>query len=303
MNIGRQFTERYVKMMFASLRNGDDDQIQAEIEHCQRENQRPVRISHKFKKQFEESTYHGDGYEMQVFSTTKHPDARRLVVYYHGGAFIYQPVFFHWRFINDIAIRLHCRVVMPIYPKIPDYRCEFSNTQLLHFYRDCIQKQDVDEIILMGDSAGGNLALLQAQLIRENGYRKPDKLFLLSPCLDLSYANEADMRAREPFDPMLKTDRVKTLTDIWRQGLPATHHWASPVFGDLNGLGHITIFVGTHEILHTDSVMLRDKLIANNIDFNFYEYEGMFHTFPLFPVPEGFHAIRRMVKEIEPKKK
>lgn len=298
MNIGRQFTNRYVKMMFGTLRQADESQIMEEIEHCRRENQRQVRIPHKFKKQFSESVYHGKRFDMQVFSTAAHADSRRLVVYFHGGAFIYQPVFFHWRFINDIATRLHCQVMMPIYPKTPDYHCRFSNTQLIDFYKDCIQRQEADQIIFIGDSAGACIALLQAQLIRENGYRQPDQLFLLSPCLDLTYSNEADMRAREPLDPMLQTDRVKALTELWHEGLPAGHYWSSPVFGDLKGLPPIHIFVGTHEILHCDSVMLKERLESIDAPCSFHEYEGMFHTFPLFPIPEGFRAVRAITKTI-----
>lgn len=299
MNAGEQLTNHYLKLMFGRLRDANEQQVAEEIEHCRRENARPVRIPRRFRDFFTEDIYHGQGYDMQVFSTRPYSDSQKLILFFHGGACLYQPVFFHWRFIHDIAIRLHCRVVMPIYPKSPDYHCIFSNQIMLDYYRDCIQNQDVDDIILMGDSAGGSAVLLQAQLYRENGYRKPSQLFMFSPSLDITYSREDEMRKYEPKDPMLKLDRVKTLTKLWREDLPADHYWASPIFGDLSGLGHITIIVGTHEVLYTDSIMLKEKLERIGASFDFWEYEGMFHTFPLFPVPDGFDALKRMVKMIK----
>ena len=232
---------------------------------------------------------------MQFFTTKPYSDSRKLMLYYHGGACIYQPVYFHWRFIHDLSLRMHCRVVMPIYPKSPDYHCLFSNTQLLHFYRDCIQNQDVDQIILMGDSVGGAFALLHAQLIRENGFRKADNIVMFSPSLDFTYSRETEMKTYEPIDPMLKLDRIKMLTELWRDNLPADHYWVSPIYGDLSGLGRISIFVGTHEILYLDSVALKEKLKAMRATSDYFEYEGMFHTFPLFPIPEGFDALKKIV--------
>ena len=185
---------------------------------------------------------------------------------------------------------------MPIYPKSPEYHCQFSNTQLLHFYRDHIQNQDIDQIILMGDSVGGALALLHAQLIKENGFRKADNIILFSPSLDLTYSRETEMKTYEPQDPMLKLDRVKILTELWRDNLLASHYWVSPIFGDLRDLGRTSIFVGTHEILYLDSVALKEKLEAIGAPHDYFEYGGMFHTFPLFPIPEGFDALKKIVK-------
>ena len=296
MNPGIEFTKRYIKLMFGQLRDANEEQVKEEIEHCRRQNAHPVRVPRNLRNYFSECIYHNNGYNMQFFTTKPYSDSRKLVLYYHGGACIYQPVFFHWRFIHDLSQRMHCRVVMPIYPKLPDYHCLFSNTQLLHFYRDCIQNQDVDQIILMGDSVGGAFALLHAQLIRENGFRKADNIVMFSPSLDFTYSREAEMKAYETLDPMLKLDRVKMLTELWRDKLPADHYWVSPIYGDLSGLGHISIFVGTHEILYLDSVTLKEKLKSMGVPFDYFEYEGMFHTFPLFPIPEGFDALKKIVE-------
>ena len=125
-NAGVAFTEKYLKIMFKSLRDATPEQVQEELEHCRRENRRPVRVPRYFRGYFveDERFTATTGFEMQVF---RHDNAsRRLILYLHGGAFIYPPVFFHWRFLHDLALRTHCATLMPIYPKSPEYNCAFS---------------------------------------------------------------------------------------------------------------------------------------------------------------------------------
>ena len=70
MNAGKVFTERYLKLMFKSLRDATPEEVDAELEHCRRENRRPVKTPRYFRGFFtEEEKYHAStGFEMQVFS-------------------------------------------------------------------------------------------------------------------------------------------------------------------------------------------------------------------------------------------
>ncbi len=55
----------------------------------------------------------------------------------------------------------------------------------------------------------------------------------------------------------------------------------SPIYGDTKGLGKISIFIGTHDVLLSDSIRLRKNLEANKIPFNYFEYPKMFHVWPV----------------------
>ena len=131
MNAGKVFTERYLKLMFKSLRDATPEEVDAELEHCRRENRRPVKTPRYFRGFFtEEEKYHAStGFEMQVFShnessqrkarslsLSKGRHKRKLILYLHGGAFIYPPVFFHWRFLHDLCLRTHCDALLSVYP-------------------------------------------------------------------------------------------------------------------------------------------------------------------------------------------
>ena len=284
-------------MMFKQLRDATPEQVQEELEHCRRENRRPVRVPRYFRGYFTPETYTAStGYEMQYFKH-EHP-SRKLIFYNHGGAFIYPPVFFHWRFTHDLSLRAHCDILMPVYPKSPEYNCEFCVTTLLDFYHNCVENQGYDEIHFMGDSAGACLSLIIAQEAAKNGWRKPDSIILLSPCLDLSHSNIGLMRELQDKDTMIQLDRLIILNKVWQDNLDATHPWVSPYFGDFSGIDNLSVYYGTDEILKADVLLLKEKLDTIGKPAMFREYEGMFHTFAMFPIPQGFAAVREMVKEI-----
>ena len=310
MNAGKVFTERYLKMMFKSLRDATPEEVDAELEHCRRENRRPVRVPRYFRGYFTENEKYqaSTGFEMQVFShnekarslsPSKGRPKRRLILYLHGGAFIYPPVFFHWRFLHDLCLRTHCDALLPVYPKSPEYDCEYSVKTLLEYYQRISESKQYNEIHLVGDSAGACLCLVVAQEAHKNGWQKPATITLLSPCVDLSHTKEKEMRALQDKDSMLQLDRVITLNAIWQGNLSAQHPWVSPIFGDFSGVDNLSVYYGSDEILQPDDLFLKETYEKAGKTGHFYEYEGMFHTFAMFPIPEGFKAVKQMVNTIK----
>ena len=298
MNPGIAFTEKYLRLMFKSLRDATPDEVMEELEHCRRENRRPVRVPRYFRGYFTEEKYTAStGFEMQVFRHTQ--PARKLILYLHGGAFIYPPVFFHWRFLHDLCLRTHCDSLLPVYPKSPEYDCEYSVTTLLEYYQRLSEAGQYDEIHLVGDSAGACLCLVVAQEAHKKGWQQPATLTLLSPCVDLSHTRENDMRALQDKDAMLQLDRVIMLNAIWQGQLPAQHPWVSPVFGDFSGIDNLNVYYGSDEILQPDDLLLEETYKKAGKSGLFVEFEGMFHTFAMFPIPEGFRAVKMMAKTIK----
>ena len=298
MDAGRAFTEKYLRLMFKSLRDATPDEVMEELEHCRRENRRPVRVPRYFRGYFtEEKLMTATGFEIQVFKHQR--PSRKLILYLHGGAFIYPPVFFHWRFLHDLCLRTHCDALLPVYPKSPEYDCEFSVKTVLDFYKTVSESGQYDEIHLVGDSAGACLCLVVAQEAHKNGWQNPTTLTLLSPCVDLSHTREKDMRALQEKDTMLQLDRVIMLNAIWQGKLPAQHPWVSPVFGDFRGVDNLSVYYGSDEILQPDDLLLEEAYKKAGKAGLFHEFEGMFHTFAMFPIPEGFRAVKMMAQTIK----
>ena len=302
MSPGEKFTERYLNVMFASLRDATPEQIQEELEHCRKINVKPVRVPRLFREHFEESSFEaGNGFRMQVFTTKPYSENKGTILYFHGGACIYQPVFFHWRFVHDLAIRTHYRVVMPIYPKYPEYHCVDNMAVMLDFYEFYMMKMDIRRMVLMGDSFGGNVALSMTQEIAYRGWLPVDDLVVLSPCVDNSFEHRDRMVALQPLDRMIELERIETIMGGWRGELPARHPWVSPLFGDLTCFPDRTLIIyGSDEILKADAELLTEAVRAVGRPIQSSEYKGMFHTFPMFPVRKGFQAVKEITKLIRP---
>lgn len=298
MSPGKAFTERYLKMMFASLRDATPEQIQEELEHCRNINLKPVRVPKIHRAHFTESQFvASNGFPMQVFSTVPWNDPDRVIVYIHGGACIYQPVFFHWRFVHDLVLRTDCQVLMPIYPKYPDYHCVDNMTVMMDYYERVITPLQAKKVILMGDSFGGNVAMSMTQEIAKRGLKPVTGLVLMSPCVDNAFTQRDKMLALQPLDVMIKLERIETIMGGWQGELPPTHPWVSPVYGDLCAFPDDTLLIyGSDEILKADAELLTDRMNVLGRPIRSLEYQGMFHTFPLFPVREGFDAIQQITK-------
>ena len=288
-----------MRLMFKQLRDATPEEVTEELEHCRRDNRRIVRVPRYFRGFFteEERFRASTGFEMQVF---KHDHAsRKLILFLHGGAYIYPPVFFHWRFLHDLALRTHCNTLMPVYPKSPEYTCAFSVQTVLDFYQSISESMQYDEIHLVGDSAGACLSLVVAQEAHKQGWQKPTTTTLLSPCVDLSHTKEQEMRALQEKDTMLQLDRVIILNAIWQAELPVKHPWVSPIFGDFSGIDNLSVYYGSDEILQPDDLFLKETYEKTGKTGIFREYAGMFHTFAMFPIPEGFRAVREIANTIK----
>lgn len=295
MSPGQQFTEKYLKVMFSSLKDATPDEVREELEHCRKMNRKPVRVPRLHRAHFSESLFEGaDGFDMQVFSTRDY-GKDTPVVYLHGGACIYQPVFFHWRFVHDLALRTHFRVVMPIYPKYPEYHCVDDMAVMMDFYERYVMSLNASKVVLMGDSFGANMAMSMTQEIAKRGLQPVSVLVLMSPCVDNAFTRRDDMVALQPLDEMIKLERIEQIMGGWQGELPPTHPWVSPIYGDLKAFPSDTLLIyGSNEVLKVDALLLTERMRELGLPIKSLEYPGMFHTFPLFPVKEGFQAIREI---------
>ena len=68
----------------------------------------------------------------------------------------------------------------------------------------------------------------------------------------------------------------------------------SPLFGNLAGLGPLTVFSGTRDITSPDTRLLVSRARAAGVQVDHHEEAGLVHVHPLLPVPEGRRARRVM---------
>lgn len=233
---------------------------------------------------------------MKVYRMSPENEGRKkCVLYLHGGGYINQPSLFHWWFLDRLVQETGTEFFVPIYPKAPGYSYRAAYSRMMKVYDGLVHK-GYREISLMGDSAGGGLAFGFAQMLRNENMQQPKEIILLSPWLDISLGHK-DIRKYEKKDPMLNVDNLRKIGGMWAGGSPPGSYQLSPMYGSFEGLGRISIFIGTREICFPDAAKLSHILNSEGIEHNYFEYNWMNHNFPLYPIKEGA-ASRAQIAEL-----
>jgi acetyl esterase/lipase len=157
---------------------------------------------------------------------------------------------------------------------------------LRQVYLDCQATAPSQKVILMGDSAGGNLALALAELLKQEQLPTPSSVVLLSPELDCTLSNPK-IKSLQHLDPELSASDLLRCNKIYRGELLLTDWRVSPIFGDYSGIGPISIFTGTSDILNPDARQMAETSNQLQIPLHYYEYPNQIHDFMLLDLPES----------------
>lgn len=226
------------------------------------------------------------------------PGAPHLL-YLHGGGYVMDIASVHWSAILKLCEELGASASVPIYPLAPEHKATETLAAMRSLYDELVEGYGADNLTVMGDSAGGGMALALAQQLAEDGARQPAQLVLFSPWLDATGTDEGQ-KAVEPRDRMLSVRGLAACGTRYGGTLPLDDPKVSPLFGSLERLPPMAIFAGTRDILVSDSRRLVEKLAATEgaPDYVFREYPDMFHVWMLFPIPEAKRALQETAQFI-----
>ncbi|MEG2221713.1 MAG: alpha/beta hydrolase [Oscillospiraceae bacterium] len=146
------------------------------------------------------------------------------------------------------------------------------------------------DIVVAGDSAGGNLALVLCHRLKAAGRRLPAALLLMSPWTDMTMGG-VSYTERAEIDPILTPDYVRAVRAAYARENDLHSPSLSPLFGDFGGFPPTLIQVGTHEILFTDAQCLRERLDEAQVPCRLEIFEDMWHVFQMFPVKKAAAAM------------
>ncbi|MCY3067749.1 hypothetical protein CYJ29_06325 [Aerococcus loyolae] len=236
--------------------------------------------------------------EMQVFSWNDKQDVNQKIIFYiHGGSYVAAPLSFHYRMVDSIARQTGAKVIFPIYEKVPlaNYKDVFP--KMLALYKKVLEESlSADRITIMGDSAGGGLALGLCLLLKEKEMVQPKNIILLSPWLDITNRHPKIAKIKK-YDPMLDPAQLDRFGQMWSDG-DINNQLVSPIHGDPRGLGKLSIFVGIHEIFYPDIMKYHKMLKDLNIDHNMIIEPRMNHVYVMYPIPEAKKAQRKIAQII-----
>lgn len=231
---------------------------------------------------------------LQVYTINDQQSTQHIVYYLHGGGWTFQPTEFHWRFLERLAQKTNTKVIVPLYPKHPNYHFEDAYEKIIpHFDAVMRATNEGEEVTVMGDSSGGNLAMGLAHHLCKNDLPQPKQYILISACVDM-HLDHPYIRYFADKDKLLSVDNDKLLTEKWANGESLENPYLSPIYGEFEGVAPIHHFIGTFDVLYPDGIKFDKKLTQQGVSIDTYIYPEMQHVFPILPVLEARHARKRM---------
>ncbi len=150
------------------------------------------------------------------------------------------------------------------------------------------------DVILAGDSAGGNLALALTHRLKEEGRLLPRGIVLLSPWTDLTSSGKSH-QAKEGIDPVLNAAYLQeAIGNYLGEDYPPEllrEPAVSPLFGNFEGFPPTYIQVGDQEILQSDSELLYKKMSQAGVNVTLDVFKGMWHVFQMSPFKTATEAM------------
>lgn len=148
------------------------------------------------------------------------------------------------------------------------------------------------DIIIAGDSAGGNLALSLVLKLKEEERILPRGMVLMSPWTDLTSSGKSHVSKAE-VDPVLSAPYLEKMITNYAPGMDLTDPLISPLFGDFTGFPPTYIQVGENEILLNDATMLHKKMAKENVSVKMDMVKGMWHVFQMSPLKTAYDAMEQ----------
>ena len=151
------------------------------------------------------------------------------------------------------------------------------------------------DVAVAGDSAGGNMALVLCHRLKAAGRRLPARLVLMSPWTDMT-ASGKSYTERAAVDPTITLDYIRAVRSVYAGNEDLASPMLSPLFGDFENFPPTLIQAGSNELLLSDSVRLRDRMLAAQVPCRLEVWNGMWHVFQMFPIKRANQAMERVGK-------
>lgn len=228
-------------------------------------------------------------------------DGESIVLYLHGGGFMYGSERSHGELSARLAHAAQARVAIVEYRLCPEHPFPAALEDTLGAYRALLHGGiDPRQIVVAGDSAGGNLALAAMIALRDAGEPLPAGGILLSPWVDL-LADGGSMVENERYD-WAERWMFRRWREAYLQGADAHDPMASPVRAALEGLPPLYIAVGTAEMLLDQVVTLAEKAKRAGVHVTLELAKDRVHNWlalaPMFPeLQDGFGPLGQFVRD------
>jgi acetyl esterase/lipase len=233
-----------------------------------------------------------------------------VILYMHGGGFVAGSPASH----RDLAWRLSrasgLRTLLVDYRLAPEYSYPAQLDDCMAVYRALLDGGlPPSQLAVVGDSAGGNLALVTVLRAQRQQLPLPAAVIALSPWGDLTHSGESIVTNAKT-DHMIPVHLIDQIAAMYVGSGSEGNIGAqddlqqpdlSPVFADYTGFPPLMLHAAQEEVLRDDALRIHDRADAVGVDVTCHIWPKVPHAFPVFAqyLPEGRSAIRRMAEFLQ----
>jgi monoterpene epsilon-lactone hydrolase len=221
----------------------------------------------------------------------------RTLFYIHGGGFTAGSAAAYRGLSSHLSAATGCRVLAVDYRWAPEEPFPAALDDCVAGYRWLVDAGGARprNVVLAGDSAGGNLVAAMLLALKEGGDALPAAGVCISPIFDLALTGDS-VTTRAARDPLILASSLQACSTAYRGNADPRHPLMSPLYGDLSGLPPLLLQCGSEEMLRDDSVRLAAKAKAAGVDVTFEEWDEMVHVWHLFAdrLADGRKALARV---------
>jgi len=244
----------------------------------------------KIKRSLQPEAWTVDGHQLLTIQG-EYPSPKH-VIYLPGGAYLLEATPAHRQFAEKLVKISGLSITLINYPKSPEHTYRTTHQLVEESYHHLLAKYPDQEFCLLGDSAGGGLALAFLQSLRDQmTVPLPGKTVLISPWLDLSLSHP-DIPAYVSRDLILPMEGLNHAASLYAGGADLRDPLLSPIYGNLKNLGDIKLIFGTEEVFYPDCRALVEKIgKVQGTQLDWEVGENLIHAWPIFPFPQSRAAI------------
>ncbi len=234
--------------------------------------------------------------------TPQNATGSKTILYLHGGGWILGWYNSHRRMVGYLAQACKARALAVDYHLAPECPFPAALEDCVMAYRELLKSGiRSEEIIIAGDSAGGNLTLTTMLALKEKGEPLPAAGVCLSPATDLAPRPSSNVVFKN--DVGLPRSFVNAVGPAYLANTDPRNPLMSPIYGDLRGLPPLLIQAGSEEYLKDDAVRFADRARQAGVNVKLSIYPGMWHVWQIFypwlpEASQAFHEITGFARSI-----
>jgi monoterpene epsilon-lactone hydrolase len=230
-----------------------------------------------------------------IFVEIADTDPTGVIFHLHGGGFALGSAASSVGFVSDLARRASMNAVTVDYRLAPEHPFPAALEDVTAAYRALLERQSArTQIVVTGESAGGNLALELLIAGKQHALEMPAAVAVFSPMTDLTATGES-FSTKAGVDPNITVAAIRRRAEEYLNGTDPKDPLVSPIYADLTGLPPMLIQAGSHEVLLDDATRLATRAAADDVAVTLDITPDVAHVFQAFAaiLDEGDLALSR----------